>query len=164
MDEEGETPISRAKKSGHPPLVELLLEEEQTYPTSYSRETALHRAASWGLDEVASRRIAKGENANVQDENGQTPLHMAVRNGHSSTVAVLIDHGADPNVQDKNGMTPLHWAAMTGRPDLAELLLHGGSSVNARDERSGGITPLAIARLMSYNELVDVLSEYGGTW
>jgi ankyrin repeat protein len=165
MDDQGETPLSRAFKSGHVALANLILKhEEENRPSKVAELPPLQRAAYWGLENAVRRMLDSGADPSERDDHGETPLHKAVRQGHRVTVELLLDHGADADSPDSLGMTTLHWAALSGHQDMAELLLEKGAHVNVRDEFAGGLTPLSVAKLMGYEELAETLGQHGGTW
>ncbi|MBI5095131.1 MAG: ankyrin repeat domain-containing protein [Candidatus Hydrogenedentes bacterium] len=165
MDEQGETPLSRAFKSGHVALADLVIKhEEASRPSKVAELPPLQRAAYWGLENAVRRMLDNGADPSERDGQGETPLHKAVRQGHSLTVKLLLEHGADADSPDDLGMTTLHWAALSGHQDVAELLLEKGARANVRDGYAGGLTPLSIAKLMGYEELAETIGRYGGTW
>ena len=165
MDAEGETPMSRAVKSGHLALTTFMLRQRhEDAPENSGSGSLLQRAAYWGLEHAVQRLLEGGADPSERDQRGETPLHKAARRGHLSAVEALLESGADVNVATSSGMTTLHWAALNGREDLAELLLENGAAVNARERLSGGLTPLAMAKLMGYEELAEYLGSRGGTW
>ncbi|MDP7639570.1 MAG: ankyrin repeat domain-containing protein [Candidatus Hydrogenedentes bacterium] len=77
--------------------------------------------------------------------------------GNLGVAAVLLDNEADVNTADSIGMTPLHWAALTGNLQMVELLLARYASVDSRDYFAGGITPYGIAKLLGYNETIELM-------
>ena len=163
MDEEGETPMSRAMKSGHVALTEFMLRQErEDTPEHAAGDTLLQRAAYWGMEQAVRKLLAGGADPGERDDAGETPLHKAVRRGHLESVKALIESGADVNEVNKDGMTTLHWVSLNGREDVAELLLSYGADVNARDDFGGGMTPLTVAKLMGYDELSNLLGAHGG--
>jgi len=165
MDEQGETPLSRAYKSGHGALVALVQQyEDENQPSKVAGLPPLQRAAYWGLENAVRRMLDSGADPSERDEQGETPLHKAVRQGHRVTVQLLLEHGANANSPDNMGMTTLHWAALSGHQEVAELLLEKGAEVNVRDGFAGGLTPLSVAKLMGYDELAETIGQHGGTW
>lgn len=165
MDAEGETPMSRAMKSGHRGLQEIMLRQEVAdAPDRGAGDTLLQRAAYWGMENAVRKLLDGGARPDERDETGETPLHKAVRRGHTQSVQALLEKGADVNDMDGYGMSSLHWVALNGRADLAELLLSSGADVNQRDYAFICMTPLAVAKLMGYDELASLLGHYGGTY
>lgn len=165
MDADGETPVSRASKSGHLALMELMTRQrEEDAPEVSAGDSLLQRAAYWGLDNAVRKLLDGGANPAERDKRGETALHKAARRGHPEAVEMLLRSGADVNEPNQYGMTALHWVALNGRVDVARQLLDAGADPNARDRYTGGLTPLAVAKLMGYEELAEVLGDYGGTW
>lgn len=166
MDEHGETPMSRAVKCGHRSLLEIIVEQsDRDSDARPKNDTALQRAASWGLVEIIRKKVEEQEvDINERDDRGETPLHKAARMGHFNAVRELIRLGADLNAADTLGLRPLHWTAINGRQDIARLLLHFKAAPNVRDRFAGGLTPLALAKLLGRDDFADCLAEYGATW
>jgi ankyrin repeat protein len=165
MDADGETPVSRAAKSGHLALMELMTRQrEEDAPEVSAGDSLLQRAAYWGLDNAVRKLLDGGANPAERDRRGETALHKAARRGHLDAVEMLLGSGVDVNEANQYGMTALHWVALNGRCDVAECLLAAGADPNTRDGYTGGLTPLAVAKLMGYEELAALLGEHGGTW
>lgn len=165
MDADGETPMSRALKSGHLALTELMLRQrDDDAPVASPDGSLLQRAAYWGLDNAMRKLLAGGADPSERDRQGETPLHKAVRRGHRQAVETLIGNGANVNAVSDHGLTSLHWVALTGRSNLARILIERGADVNVREDFAGGLTPLAMAKLMGYEEVADVIGQNGGTW
>lgn len=164
MDEAGETPMSRAQKSGVRALAEVLLRQGEREPPSFGGPDGpeLGQAAYWGLSKAVELLLEEGVNPAGGGSKGICPLHEAARNGHLDTVRALVEHGTDVNEADADGLTTLHWVALNGRQELAEYLIEHGGDVNARGESTGGLTPRAIALLMGYDDMVSLLGAHGG--
>ncbi len=163
MDETGETPMSRAQRSGHRALASILLRlERQHAPDERRSPPKLHHAAYWGLSDIAQKLLAGGADPDTRDAQGTPAIHEAARNGHRETVETLLEHGAKANERDENGMTTLHWLALNGREDLAEMVIEGGADINARAEGLDSMTPREMALLMGYDGMVELLGSRGG--
>ena len=96
----------------------------------------LHRAAKETTVDIARSLIARGDDVNSRDEDGDTPLHFAARWGNPANVQVLLDAGADVMARDKFGLTPLHRTAQSGNPANIKALLAVGADAKAKDEES----------------------------
>ena len=165
MDAEGETPMSRALKSGQRTLQEIMIRQELAdAPDRGAGDTLLQRASYWGMENAVRKLLAGGANPDERDETGETPLHKATRRGHVNSVRALIENGADVNDMDGFGMSSLHWVALNGRSDVAEILLSSGADVNIRDNYVTNMTPLAVAKMMGYEDIASLIGEYGGTY
>lgn len=157
-DEACQTPLTRAAKSNHMALTELLLRQEvEDRMASLEGSSLLHKAASLGLEEAVKRLLSDWTDPNELDKYGETPLHKAARHGHHETARLLLEHSANVNAVNVFGLTPLHWVALNGRADLAELLMAHGGDANLPDEYLDGLTPLILARIMGYDVVVHAL-------
>lgn len=164
MDESGETPMSRAQKSGVRALAEVLLRQDEGERESSEggEGVELGESSYWGLGKAAKMLLDSGVNPAEVGGADVSPLHEAVRDGHLEAVRGLVEHGSDVNEADSDGLTTLHWVALSGRGELAEYLLAHGGDVNARGESTGGLTPRAIALLMGYDDMVSLFGAHGG--
>jgi ankyrin repeat protein len=162
MDDNGETPSTRALKSGSFTLTEVICAYEERCQRS-DNPSAIHAAAAKGDDETLEECIRLGQDVDAMDEHGETPLHVAVREGQEMTVMTLLHAGASSALRDGVGLLPIHWAVLKGCPGLVLLLLQYGADVNGRDD-FGAMTPFTYAKLLDYKELARLLSRHGGTW
>jgi ankyrin repeat protein len=161
IDAHGETPLTRVSKSGRIEIARLMLMQEiEDTLREISHLSPLHRAAYWGYEDAIVELIEEGEDVNGTDSQGETPLHKAVRLGNLGAVEVLLDHGAHINASSAMGLTPLHWAALTGQVELTEYLLENGANAHDRDCVLGGMTALDFARIMKYEDVVEVLRRH----
>ena len=159
MDDTGTTPLIRASQSGRCEVANLMLmQEHHDSPKFYHELSELQRATCWGFEDVVMELIEDGADVTDIDARGETALHKAARLNKFESAKVLLENGADVNTKDSLGMTPLHWASLTGNEPMTELLLENYGDVYARDYFAGGMTPLSIARLMGYDELVTMMS------
>ncbi|KAK6196619.1 hypothetical protein LQW54_011359 [Pestalotiopsis sp. IQ-011] len=88
--------------------------------------TALHLAASCGLDRVVERLLAAGTIA-VDDFNheGSTPLQYAAPalDTRKTVIEMLLQHGADPHAENDSGYRPLKSAIKHGNVDNVLVLI-----------------------------------------
>ncbi len=165
MDERGETPLTRAMKSGHAPVTDLLMTQGRPFASGAGVEMhPLHWAACHGMKAMTLQYMRWGVSPDTADLEGETALHKAARHGDLTIAEVLVEHGAHINAMDNYGLTPLHWVALNGSVELAEFLLDSGADVNVRERFAGGLTPFALAKVMKYKQLTRVLGRYGGSW
>lgn len=162
MDDVGETPMTRAMKSGNYSLTKVMMEHEK-HCMDLSNCPLLHQAAYAGDDALLDGCLDRGDDIDAVDETGDTALHKAVRQGHYITVLGLLQRGAMPNLQDGLGLAPIHWATLEGSQELIAVLIQFGADVNVRDG-FGAMTPYTYARLLDYKELTRMLARFGGTW
>lgn len=161
-DASGETPLSRAIKCGFRELAEFVLRE--AHGEDREREPQpVPKEAYWGMSKTG-QELLSGATWNGCSRRRDTELHKAIRDGHRETVEAMLAFGADANETTASGMTPLHWCAVTGRADLAEVLVDHGARTDVRAPGLGGLTPMAAAILMGYEELADLLGTRGGTY
>ena len=85
--------------------------------------TALHFAALFGKEAVASQLLQAGASVSAVDDYGSTPLHIATLHGKSSIANLLLQANASPTAVDKYGRTPAQRAKHQGHGDLAARLL-----------------------------------------
>lgn len=140
-------------------------------------------ATSMGMWEVFKAEVARGANADFQDEKGLTPLFFAARQGNKDATEFLLAHGANVNHKSKAGETPLMWAASgpgntrllsnhsvdsalacsaSGMGDnlpVAIRLVQAGADVNARTQR--GLTAMGIAAMWGSSSIALWLYDQG---
>ncbi len=75
-----------------------------------SSSTPLHRAAAWGLVDIARMLLDHEANVNALNSKSITPLHQAAGNGHGDMVELLIDYDANINPKNDDGHTPVAMA------------------------------------------------------
>ncbi|KNE28094.1 ankyrin [Achromobacter spanius] len=120
-------------------------------------QPALMRAVvdgAWKVFDV----IAADKRTDVNAENpaGETPLMYLAIAGQTERAKKLIARGAQVN---RLGWTPLHYAASKGQMEMARMLLGKKAMVNA--PAPGGETPLMMAALGGYRDMVDLLVKAG---
>lgn len=85
--------------------------------------TPLHAAlAGRGDEELISRLLAAGADADLATAEGYTPLHIAASRGNQRFCDMLIEHGATPSARMKAGKTAADIAAERGHGPLADYL------------------------------------------
>ncbi|KAM3625203.1 uncharacterized protein V6R79_008651 [Siganus canaliculatus] len=153
------TPLHWAIRQGHLPMV-IQLMRYGADPTIADGEgyRALHLAILFQHMAIAAYLIAKGQEVDGPDCNGQTPLMLAAQKiiGPEPT-NFLIKNNASVSAVDKvNRNTPLHCAVLAGNVDAAHILLEAGASVDA--ENINGHTPIDLAHQVHSPLLVHMLS------
>jgi len=87
---------------------------------------ALVWATHYGVEAEFSHCLNRGDDVNVQDENGRTALHAAAEEGWIYYASILIERGADIHVKDAEGDTPLDYAIFYDHHEIATFLrCHG---------------------------------------
>ena len=64
----------------------------------------LHRAAKENRVDIARALIARGDDVDARNENGETPLHMAALKESLDVARLLIDRGANTDGIDLDWM------------------------------------------------------------
>ncbi len=164
MDSYGETPTTRARKSGYTVLAEMLLSQEHALS---AKETPASPAsgdgnAYWGMSHSVHKMVLDAPAPGRADVDIDRLLHHATQNGDIEQVKQLLEHGANVDHENEQGLTPLHWSALNGRSDLAEILIAHGASINQREGYTGKLTPMAMALLMGYDDVVEFMAARGG--
>jgi len=136
QDSDGLTPLHLAAMGTHPLTLKALLEAEQRDPFSTA----------------------------VRPVEGQSILALAVKESSPNIVEQLILAEMDLNFQGPNGEAALHIACRLGNLDVVLALLAGSKHQNCNlevTEKTFGWTPLFIAAVEGYGEIVDALVEAG---
>ncbi|XP_068167527.1 putative palmitoyltransferase ZDHHC13 isoform X2 [Antennarius striatus] len=153
------TPLHWAIRQGHLPMV-IQLMRCGADPAVADGEgyRALHLAVLFQHLAIAAYLMAKGQEVDGPDSNGQTPLMLAAQKiiGPEPT-NFLLKNNASVNAVDKlNRNTPLHCAVLAGNVDAAHILLEAGASVDA--ENANGHTPIDLAHQVHSPLLVHMLT------
>ncbi|XP_078405631.1 putative palmitoyltransferase ZDHHC13 [Cetorhinus maximus] len=141
------TPLHWATRQGHLSMVVLLLKCGAD-PTLVDREgfTCLHLAVQFQHMPIIAYLVAKGQDVDTPDMNGQTPLMMgASRIIGPEPTRFLTKLNASVNAVDKvHRNTPLHWAVISGNVAALNVLLDAGANVEVKNAM--GETPLGLAQ------------------
>jgi ankyrin repeat protein len=108
------------------------------------------------------RDIEKGQNINVQDEDGSTALINSVIHGNLENVRLLLKHGANVHMKDEDGGTALLNIAIFEKEDdekILKLLLSKGANINAKDK--DGETALHYATYYGHMSHIKMLLKHG---
>jgi ankyrin repeat protein len=153
QDEEPLTALHLAAYFGLDKLTEKLLKRgfgkpsAIDTPTNHER-TALHWAAFYRHEAVATSLVKAGADVNAQDREKRTAFHWAVIKQDVATARTLLRSPRDVelDIEDAHQWTAMRWAAAMGDTQMISLLISRGANVNLQD--SDGYSPLrwAIAR------------------
>ncbi|XP_037102463.1 putative palmitoyltransferase ZDHHC13 [Syngnathus acus] len=154
------TPLQWAIRQGHLPMVIQLIRYGAD-PSIADGEgyRALHLAILFQHMAIAAYLMAKGQEVDSPDCNGQTPLMLAAQKiiGPEPT-NFLIKNNASVSAVDKvNRNTPLHCAVLAGNVDAACMLLEAGASLDL--ENINGHTPLELAHQVHSPLLIFMLNQ-----
>lgn len=146
-DEEGDTPLLCASRSGHRIVVQALLGRGADVEAMNSAgRRAMHEAGV----ETVRLLVERGAAINAQDARGWSPLHEAARSQDFEKAEFLLNAGASANERADRGDTPLHaiFDADEMYPEashgLIALLLSRGGDPDAANR--DGETPTSRAR------------------
>lgn len=158
------TALHYAADSGHPDILELLLEKgaDVNTPASMYRDSALHFAVHRGHEKCVEILLEYGADINMRKKEGISALHLAARDGNEALVRLLLDNGADIHAADDSGRQVLHYAVERAQTDIVYLLLVKDADINGgfSKERRGD-TPLFKAVYHGHEDLVEVLIAEG---
>ncbi|XP_072320879.1 putative palmitoyltransferase ZDHHC13 [Eucyclogobius newberryi] len=154
------TPLHWAIRQGHLQMV-IQLMRYGADPSIADGEgyRALHLAILFQHMAIAAYLMAKGQEVDTQDCNGQTPLMLAAQKiiGPEPT-HFLVRHEASVTAADASSRnTPLHCAVLAGNVDAAHILLEAGASVDAQN--INGHTPLDVAHQVHSPLLIHMLNQ-----
>uniref|UniRef100_A0A8C2I4R9 Palmitoyltransferase n=1 Tax=Cyprinus carpio TaxID=7962 RepID=A0A8C2I4R9_CYPCA len=153
------TPLHWAIRQGHLSMV-IQLMRYGADPSLADGEgyRGLHLAVLFQHMPIAAYLMAKGQEVDSPDINGQTPLMLAAQKiiGPEPT-NFLIKCNASVNAVDKmNRNSPLHCAVLAGNVDSVHVLLEAGASVDL--ENANGHTPIDLAHQVHSPLLIHTLS------
>ena len=129
--------------------------------------TALLWAASNSLPN-AKILVANGAKVNIAANDGMTPFIQATLGFSSGKVPIemcelLRKNGAKVNAELKRksalGWTALHYAVTNGDAELVKYLIKHGANVNK--STGEGSSPLFLAKLGGYDDIVKILKNAG---
>jgi ankyrin repeat protein len=105
--------------------------------------------------------IQNGADVNESDDEGWTSLHdVAEYDKNEEIVSLLIQNGADVDARSMGGQTPLIRAVCGNNITTAKILIQNGANVNCVS-RGGSITPLGVASLNGYSQMLLFLLKNG---
>ncbi|XP_052418041.1 putative palmitoyltransferase ZDHHC13 isoform X2 [Carassius gibelio] len=153
------TPLHWAIRQGHLSMV-IQLMRYGADPSLADGEgyRSLHLAVLFQHMPIAAYLMAKGQEVDSLDINGETPLMLAAQKiiGPEPT-NFLIKCNATVNAVDKmNRNSPLHCAVLAGNVDAVHILLEAGASVDL--ENANGHTPIDLAHQVHSPLLIHMLS------
>ncbi|XP_077568643.1 putative palmitoyltransferase ZDHHC13 [Stigmatopora nigra] len=154
------TPLHWAIRQGHLPMViQLIRYGADSSIADGEGYRALHLAILFQHMAIAAYLMAKGQEVDGPDCNGQSPLMLAAQKiiGPEPT-SFLIKNNASVSAMDKvNRNTPLHCAVLAGNVDAAGVLLRAGASLDLQN--ANGHTPLDLAHQVHSPLLIYMLNQ-----
>ena len=85
--------------------------------------TGLHIASFFGLADIVTKLLERGDIVDARDSLCSTPLIYAAKSGSAKTVTTLLRSGANINAQDRGGGTALLHAVTQAHVSVTEALL-----------------------------------------
>lgn len=125
----------------------------------YHGQSALHRAAAKGYEDIVQFLIQIKVDINLGDNFGKTPLFEAVKNGHDGVASQLAEAGASLSV-DNPGIC-LCEAVATKELDFLRRLLANGINPNSKNYNLQ--TPLHLAAAEGLFQLCVLLLQTGAS-
>ncbi|MGH0172494.1 UNVERIFIED_CONTAM: hypothetical protein FKN15_069629 [Acipenser sinensis] len=132
------TPLHWAVRQGHLSTVVVLLKYRADLALVDGEGfSSIHLAVLFQHMPIIAYLLAKGQDVDMPDSNGQTPLMLAAQKIIGPEPAhILLKFNASVSAVDmvhKN--TPLHWAVMSGNDNAAHFLLEAGADVDAQNAK-----------------------------
>ena len=161
---DGRTALLLALGNGHPPTVDLLLEQGADPMTKDNQGwNALHVATAFGRDNVLRLLLAKQFDWDLEARasDGRTSMLLAIRHGYLTTINLLLEQGADPTVKNNQGWNAIHIAARFGQDNVLRLLFTKRFDWELEARASNGVTALLLAVRNGYPLTIDLLLEQG---
>lgn len=152
--------LIEAVRSGQPNLAMTLVADVDVNATQADGATALHWAAYFDNEMLATRLVAAGADVGAANDLGATPLALACENGSAAMVALLVNAGADPSAALGTGESVLMSCARTGNTEAVGALLAAGADVEAR-EQAEDQTALMWAVAQAHADVVRLLIDHG---
>ena len=107
---------------------------------------------------VLETLLSAGGSTELKGASDMTPLATAIQFYHASSVAVLLEHRA--RVESDNPVcTPLMAACTYGQTSAVLALLDHGADANPRPVQNE--TPLSMARMQGYSNIIKLLVAHG---
>uniref|UniRef100_A0A914XLN2 Ankyrin repeat and FYVE domain containing 1 n=2 Tax=Plectus sambesii TaxID=2011161 RepID=A0A914XLN2_9BILA len=89
------------------------------------KQTPLHLASSWGLEDTVAALIEMNANVNAQDVDGRTPVHVAVMEHHEPILKILLSaQDVCLTLRDKFGLSPFSAAMQSKNNKAAQAILN----------------------------------------
>ncbi|KAH3809628.1 hypothetical protein DPMN_138003 [Dreissena polymorpha] len=127
-----------------------------------SGETALHKAARLGFEEVVLYLLAtQSVDVNARDNAGFTPLHECVWRGHVRIGKLLLTYGANVNVCSTDGIRPIHDAVETDHIEMLRMLISFGADPSLSTYAGRSLLKIAKSDRMR-NYIQDYFSDLNG--
>ena len=161
---DGQTPIQLAVKSGKVKITKVLLETGLVSSNEKDGDgrTLLHEAVINGEIEIVNELIKHSADINIVDKNNRNILFDAVAYGEDKLISKILATGAlDINTVDSEGHTILHKQEVLSDDNLAKKLLHHGADPTITDNDGKNFLFHTALRGEDGEELLDLAVEKG---
>lgn len=116
-------------------------------------QTALHKVAFEGKDDIVKRLLAAGADPLIADTRDRTPIFWAAARGKKDAVKSLLEAGSNPNIVDTFGNTALDVAVKRGKTEVAQILEAAGAKPLAENAAElGGKLDFSNRQLQLFND------------
>ena len=122
-----------------------------------TKKTPLIIASRRGNERICQILIDKGADVNAYDDQRDTSLIAASYNKRNGVCKLLIRNGADINAHNDNRWTALHYAVRDDNISIVKYLL---SSARVDMTDRDGKTPLSIAKMYNYKNMISLLENH----
>ncbi|KAJ5726130.1 uncharacterized protein N7483_007487 [Penicillium malachiteum] len=138
QDQDGQTALFYAAKSGDEKCVQLLLQRgADLHLEDHHGQTPLFVATACERTKIIQLFLEAGAGCDMPNKAGHTPLIHAVNGGHKSSLNTLLGAGVNPDATDEVSRTPLSYATESWDLTIMKRLLEKGASPDLRDSRGG---------------------------
>ncbi|XP_064282310.1 palmitoyltransferase ZDHHC13 isoform X3 [Passer domesticus] len=156
------TPLHWTIRQGHLPMVMLLLKCGAD-PSLIDGEgfSSIHLAVLFQHMPIIAYLIAKGQNIDTTDFNGQTPLMLTAQKAIGpEPMKFLLKFNPSLNAVDnvqKN--TALHWAIASGNTSAVDLLLEAGASLDIKNIKLFLMIASSLSFMWAIGYIMDLSSD-----
>ena len=156
-NDEEQTPMHMAAKSGKPNLIRALQKHDSklVHDWDENSDTPLHIAASNGHYGCVKWLVDFGSEIDASNTKGWTPLDCAAECGAEDVCKLLLDNDAPVDATDRTKITPLHLACKNGHEDTVQLLIARGADCGLIDAEGRNALDYAID--FYHEECVEIL-------
>jgi len=171
------TPLHHAVQEGHIPVMDFLVNHDNSTPAENRTRQLLYLAAANGHAAAIDRLLAQPLRADPSDAQavssyrgptqGRDPepplhvhaFHVASINGHFKAVDRLLDRGVGVDAVNVQNDQAIHQCAMLGVVEMVQHLLDRNADPEATS--GSGATALQLAQLSGHEAVAGVLGEVG---
>ncbi|KAL4967300.1 ankyrin repeat-containing domain protein [Aspergillus stella-maris] len=154
-EEDGETALFYAVRSGQISLVQCLLDHGAEINLWARTWCPLFYSVHAGVG-ICKLLIERGASIETPSERGTTALLLAAMHEYADIVSLLLQHNVALDIaNEKSGFTPLLEAARNGNSEITRMLMEAGADANHQSIFGYGPVHLAVK-----NDCLRVLLEY----